>query len=55
MGGSDNTEKNMGSAVKLDLGSNPCLCLRQAIEPEPQFPNHKKGRVVFTIKGKGKD
>lgn len=23
--------------------------------PTPQFPNHKKGLVVFTIQGNGKD
>lgn len=55
MRGRDNTWKNMGSEVKLCLGSHPCCCLRQAVELKPLFPQPQKGLIVLIVKGNGKD
>lgn len=52
MGGSGNTQKNLGSEVKLALRSNPCLsALGELFNLSLSFPTTKKGTGSIRHKG----
>lgn len=48
--GRNNTEKNRGSEVKFDLGSNPSA-LGELVNINLSFPTHKMRLIPFPTKG----